>query len=161
MIKRQVIFVGVGVFNTVADYGLFMLLVMLLGLGAPLAGVISATVMMVVSFFLHKNLTWRDRGADNKVMWQFLLGTAVTMWAVRPVLMWCFEMMLDPLVVSFMARAESLEAIIGTAVVLSTLIFGFSTVVTLVLNYIFYNKIVFNPKKPRSLPSLTEPEKPE
>jgi putative flippase GtrA len=142
-VKRKLIFLAVGAFNTIADYAIFMVLTALLPLTVEVAGVVSGTIMMFVSFFLHKNFTWKDRSADagRKEMVEFLVGTAATMWLVRPLLMWLFGFLAP-----FYAWIASWLTIFSEDFIARTGVFGLATVVTLVLNYLWYHLVVFRGK---------------
>ncbi len=139
--KRKLVFLAVGVFNTLADYAIFMVLTSLAVFGLGLAGMISGTIMMIVSFFLHKNFTWKDRGTDNRAIGLFLLGTGATTWLVRPFMMGLFG-----LLAPFYIWIASWLTVFSGDFIVRTAVFGLTTLVTLTLNYLWYHFVVFKEK---------------
>ena len=146
--KRVGIFALVGVANTLFDYVLFMIFASFLN--NVLASVISATFAMILAFFLHSKFTWGDRKTSRSSMVQFLVVTAIVMWGIRPFIIWGLTAassgFMEPLYgfAHFVLRFLSYDFVVRTG------IFAIATLVTLTINYIIYNKVIFRSEESAS-----------
>lgn len=143
--KRIGIFAIVGVLNTIFDYVLFMIFAGFLS--NVLASMASATFAMVVSFFLHKRFTWGDRKTSRSSMIQFIAVTALVMWGIRPVVIWGLTAASTGFMEPLYGFAHFILGFLSYDFVVKTGIFAIATLVTLTVNYIVYNKIIFRNEK--------------
>jgi putative flippase GtrA len=64
---RGLKFGAVGVVNTAADFALYSMLTLAVGLGAVGANLISYSVGIILSFLLNRAWTFKDRGGSSMV----------------------------------------------------------------------------------------------
>ena len=143
--KRVGVFALVGVANTLFDYILFMIFAQFFN--NVVASVISAAFAMVVAFFLHKKFTWGDRATSRSSMIQFLAFTAAVMWGLRPLLIWGLTAASTGFMEPLYGLAHFILRFLPYNFVVQTGIFAIATLVTLTVNYLLYNKVVFNHEK--------------
>ena len=142
--KRILKFIGVGLACTAVDYAVYAFCVMVLfGGNTDMAGVgtvISGTVATFAAFILHSKITWRTRNPGKLGIVKFFLWNAFVVIAVRPVLALFFGLFGGLYEFGFMIFGG-----LGMTYefVESTGIFGLVLAVTMVLNYVFYDRIVF------------------
>ena len=145
--KRVGNFVWVGIVLTLIDYAVCELLVLLVfrdAAATSMATVVSGVVSTVVAFFMHSRITWRDRTMDTVAVIKFFAWNVAVMIMLRPFLVWVFG-----LLGWLYEFCYGLVAWMGISYdfVASTVAYGLVTVITLTLNYLFYDKFVFGEKK--------------
>lgn len=126
---QKVRFVGVGVVNTLIDFGVLFTLKSF-GLPAVSANVVSTTTAFCFSFFANKKYTFQTNGTNVKR--EILLFITVTLFGL-----WVLQSgtiaILNPLFVQFGMSADG-------ALLVAKLI---ATGVSLVWNYTLYSRVVF------------------
>ena len=145
--KRVGNFVWVGIVLTLIDYAVCELLVLVVfrdAAATSIATVLSGIVSTVAAFFMHSRITWRDRKMNTAAVVKFFLWNVAVMMVLRPFLVWVFGLM--GWLYEF---CYGLVAWMGIShdFVASTLAYGLVTVITLTLNYLFYDRFVFGEKK--------------
>lgn len=154
--KRPLIFLGVGMFNTLADfvfYSLLMLTVFRDG-NIALAGIVSGTFALLCAFATHSLITWRGRHVGLGTMVRFVLFTGFGMWVLRPILLSLFAN-LTGLYRWVYGVSETLGLPFSYEFIASTGAFGFMVVIVLIYNYLTYDRFVFSKT---NTPIRTEPE---
>jgi len=142
--RRPVIFLAVGIFNTLIDFAFYTLLtsVLLSNHSIALSGFISGTFALCCAFLTHGLITWRGSHLSLATALRFLAFTGAGMWILRPILLSLF-IKLDP----FYAWAADILRAIGLpfsdSFVANTGAFGFMIVILLAYNYLTYNRFVF------------------
>lgn len=145
---RPLLFLGVGIFNTLVDFGFYTLLTSVLlqrNDQIALAGIISGTFALVCAFLTHSFVTWRGAPIGPGTMVRFFLFTGFGMWVIRPILLtlfvgltglyrWVFEL------------TQTLGLPLSYDFIVNTGAFGFMVIIVLVYNYLTYDRFVF--KKP-------------
>ena len=142
--KRPLIFLTVGIVNTLLDFIFFTLLTtFVLKNNIALAGVISGTVALVFAFITHSFITWRGHHVTHKVILKFFVVTGFGMWVIRPLLLASFINLtgLYSLVYQF---SHTLHMPFSESFLANTGSFGFMIIVVLIYNYLIYDRIVFN-----------------
>jgi len=139
--KRIGIFAIVGVLNTIFDYILFMFLAMLFA--NEVASVISATFAMFIAFLLHSKFTWRDRKTSRTGIIQFLIINICVFWGIRTLIVWGLTNASTGWLEPLFRFAHWVLRFLPYEFVVRTGIFAITTIITLTLTYILYNKIVF------------------
>jgi putative flippase GtrA len=122
-------FATVGVINTVIDVGILFVL-KFFGIPVVVANIISTSVAFTFSFFANKNYTFNAKNTDTKR--EFLLFIIVTLYGL-----W----VLQSAVLYFTAPLFAAILPNGSISLLAAKIAA--TVVSLVWNYVFYNRVVF------------------
>ena len=146
--KRPLIFLAVGIVNTLLDFAFYTLLTQTILSGSDriaLAGIISGTFALVCAFTTHSLITWRGRGVTHKTVISFIVCTGIGMWLIRPLLLSIFIKMS----VVYEA-AHHLSTLLGLPLSLSfitnTGAFGFMAAILLMYNYVVYERFVFKNK---------------
>lgn len=122
---REIIkFGGVGVINTVIDFGLLNLLVVVFGWGVVPANTVSFTAAVMNSYFLNKYFTFREKG---KPAWlQFGTFFAIAL----------IGLVISNLLMHFLAAEEGWHYNLAKAV---------SAILVFAWNYIASKMLVFRP----------------
>jgi len=128
--QHQVVrYSAVGVINTVIDFGLLFLLKST-GLPIELANICSTGAAFVFSFFANKKYTFKT--TDTNVVREMVLFVVVTLFGL-----WVLQTIVINLT---MPMARQITSDQNIALLIAKLI---ATVVSLVWNYLLYNKVVF------------------
>lgn len=128
--QHQVVrYAAVGFINTVIDFGLLFLLKSL-GLPVELANICSTGTAFIFSFFANKKYTFKT--TDTNIAREMVLFVIVTLFGL-----WVLQTIVINLTMPF---AKQIVGDQNVSLLLAKLI---ATVVSLVWNYILYNKIVF------------------
>ncbi|MFZ1250261.1 MAG: GtrA family protein [Candidatus Microsaccharimonas sp.] len=125
--KIRFLFVGGGL--TALDFGLLFLFTSL-GINKFIANYISTTISMIVSFFVNKQFTFKNKSGNAKK--QFVLFIAVTitgLWVIQPIVIW-----LSDLLTSAYIADDAINLLIGKLI---------ATVASLIWNYLLYSRLVF------------------
>lgn len=120
-----------------------------------LVSLISTTITTFLAYFLHSKITWKERNPGKTGIIKFFIWNILIAVAITPFLTWLF---------GFITPVYQLAYNIFFAAhipfdydfVESTGVFCFTTLCTMILNYLFYDRIVFNSKKSR-FPQTTSP----
>jgi putative flippase GtrA len=128
--QHQVVRYGaVGVINTCIDFGLLFLLKSL-GLPVEFANICSTGTTFIFSFFANKKYTFKT--TDTNVAREIVLFVVVTLFGL-----WVLQTIVINLT---MPLAKQIVGDQNIALLIAKLI---ATVVSLVWNYVLYNKLVF------------------
>lgn len=122
-------FVIVGGGNTLLD---FVLLFLFTGLGVNkfVANYLSTGISMIVSFFVNKSFTFKNKtGNAKKQFVAFLVVTIIGLWVIQPLVIWVVTHLLTPYVPN-----EEINLFIAKLI---------ATVASLVWNYLLYSRLVF------------------
>lgn len=147
--KRPLIFLAVGICNTLLDFLFYTLLTQIVFAQASqigLAGIISGTFALLCAFATHNFITWRERPTDRKTVLRFFAFTGFGMWFLRPILLSIF-IRLKPLYIWAQEILQHIHIDLGYEFIAHTGAFGFMVIVVLVYNYLVYDRYVFLDKK--------------
>lgn len=154
--KRPIIFTVIGIVNTLIDYIIYSVLVLLIFRNTDqlvTAGTISALITTIFAYILHHSFTWRDRKASSFTVAKFLLANALMALVARPAMVFIFSKF-TPLYQLAFDISLALHLPVSQDFVISTGVFAFITIATLIINYFVYSRLVFNeelsPKRPKS-----------
>ncbi len=149
--RRPMIFLGVGVFNTLVDYLFYTFLTRAL-LTDPqqigLAGVLSGTFALLCAFTTHALITWRGANLSHKTLGKFFVFTGFGMWVIRPLLLNTF-IHFNGLYAWVHQILLRLNLPFDRAFIANTCAFGLMVLVVLIYNYFVYDRYVFR-KHPAS-----------
>lgn len=147
--KRVLKFVGVGLGVTIVEYIIYTILMMTLFGGnaemAPLATGISGAIAMIVAFLMHSKITWQERDPGKIGVVKFFAWNILLVALIRPGLAAFFELLVGLYQFAFMI-VEAIHIPFSYDFVQSTGIYVLTTAVSMVLNFICYEKIVFGTK---------------
>lgn len=127
---EKIRFLIIGGINTVLD---FVLLFFFVGLGVDkiIANYFSTGVTMIISFFANKSYTFKNNSpATKKQFGLFIVVTASGLWALQPLIIWLVS--------------TSLHDSIANQSILLFIAKLIATVASLLWNYLFYSRLVFN-----------------
>ena len=147
MIDRVFKYIGVGVTATVIDFGVYTLFMIIFGEREefrPIAQMIAGVVSTISAYFMHSRITWKMRDPGRKGVAMFFVWNALTVLVIRNFLFG----VLDGLV-GLWQFAYMLLGWTGFSYdfVESTAIYILVIVITMVLNYLVYDKLVFSSDK--------------
>lgn len=108
--------------------------------------IISYLLATILAFILHSKITWRERvvAKHNKVM--FFVWNGVTAVVISPLFTWLFAQ-IKPFYGFLFGISSALHLPFDYNFVESTTIFILVNIVTMVLNYLFYDRLVFQEKR--------------
>lgn len=136
-------FVGVGVTVTLADFLIYSLMVMVVFAKntdmVGVASVVSGVLATVLAYIMHSRITWKTRDPGKYGVIKFFVWNALMVMFMRPFLTWMFG-----LLTGLYEFAHMILPFFSFEFVESTGIYVLMTAVVMVLNYIFYDKLVFS-----------------
>lgn len=105
---------------------------------------ISYAIAAILAYILHSKITWKERPVTKRGVVMFFVWNGVMVF-VSLGLTWLFGK-ITPLYEFAYNISSAIHLPFDYAFVESTGIFGLTTAVAMVLNYIFYDKLVFGDK---------------
>ena len=147
--KRQVKYVAVGLTITIFNFGVYTLLARVIFNNNDLlwlATLIGTGLAAILAFFLHSKITWKERPPKKSGVAMFFVWNGIMTFALGPFLTWFFRLFtpvyeLAHNISSFLRFPFSYEFVESTGV------FVFASLVVMVLNYMFYDKLVFGSRR--------------
>lgn len=150
MLNRILKFVGVGVACTIIDYALYSLFAVVIFGGNQnlywLATIISGTVATFAAYELHSHITWKERDPGKYGIVKFFAWNIFLVIAIRPVLTILFGFLTGLYQFAFMIF-DGVGLPFSYDFVESTGVFVLMIAVTMILNFLFYNRIIFGTAK--------------
>lgn len=119
-----------------------------------LDSIISYTLATILAYFLHSKITWQERPVTKRGIVMFFFWNGITAIAISPLFTWLFGF-ITPVYEFTHNIFNTLHIPFDYNFVESTGIFCFTTAVTMVLNYFFYDKLVFGDQEPKTNPETT------
>lgn len=156
--KRPLIFIGVGIFNTLLDFAFYTLLTQTVFKGADsiaLAGIVSGTFALACAFTTHSLITWKGRQKSKGTVLRFVLFTGFGMWVIRPILLALF-IHLTPIYNLAFSISSALKLPFTYDFIANTGAFGFMAVIVLIYNYLVYDRFVFKQNEESTVTSDAE-----
>lgn len=145
--QRILKFAGVGIAATIADFLLYELALHTVFQGNLTASAIAAGVgATFVAYIGHSKITWKTRDPGKWGIVKFFLWNAFMVALVRPILVWFFDL-LTGLYEFGLWLCQAIHLPFDYEFVESTGVYILMTIVTLVLNYLFYGRVVFSKEK--------------
>ena len=132
--KKPVLFAIIGGINTVLDFLLLFVFVNFAGFPKVVANTLSTGITFIISFFANKKYTFS--GGGENVKREFLLFTIITLfglWVLQNIVI----SILAPTVKTFFAD-ENLALLVAKLL---------ATGVSMVWNFVMYDKVVFKQKE--------------
>lgn len=150
--SRILKFAGVGFIAAVLDYAVYEVCVLTFLSGfdfkQPLAIVIAGAVSTVAAFFLHSNITWKERDPGKFGVIKFFIWNILIIEILRPQLTVLFDLEFFHNFYQFVYMLVGWIPLFSSYVfVSSTTSYVLITIITMTLNFIFYEKFVFGSKK--------------
>ena len=143
----------IGIILTVFNFLIFTFLAQIIFNNNDLLwvdSIISYTLATFLAYFLHSKITWKERNPGKNGVVKFFAWNFLTALAISPFLTWLFGF-ITPIYQFAFNFSSAIHLPFEYDFIESTGIFCFTTIITMVLNYLFYDKLVFgktSPKKP-------------
>lgn len=141
----KVVYVMVGVTVTLINYVMYLTLAPIFGDSdwRTVAG--AGFIAVITALILHSRLTWRKRQTSRLAVVEFLVYNLFLITVLQPALMWFFNQSFWNWLYDF---AFWLTDWVGWPVefVRRTGIFGLTAAITMVVNFLVYDRIVFSKK---------------
>lgn len=106
---------------------------------------ISYALSAILAYILHSKITWKERPVTKRGIAMFFLWNGITAFAISPFFTWLFGL-IKPLYEFAFSISSAIHLPFDYAFVESTGVFILTAAVTMALNYIFYDKLVFGGK---------------
>lgn len=108
--------------------------------------IISYLLATVLAYILHSRITWKERNPGKTGIIKFFAWNLLTALAISPFLTWLFGL-ITPLYEFVFNISATIHLPFDYDFIESTGIFGLTTIITMTLNYLFYDKLVFRKDK--------------
>lgn len=110
-----------------------------------LASIISYLLATFLGYLLHSKITWKERKIEKNGILNFFLWNFATALLISPALTWLFGL-LTPLYEFAFSLSSAINLPFDYNFIESTAIFCLTALITMILNYFFYDKLVFRTK---------------
>ena len=141
-------FVGVGI--TLFNYALFAIISNILIDNNNLlwlSNLIATALTTIVAYIAHSKITWKERHVTKVAIIRFFIWNALLAFLIAPSLTQLFGM-LTPLYDFAYNISSALHLPFTYEFILTTGAFGLNSVVIMIINFLFYDRFVFQKKKP-------------
>lgn len=119
-----------------------------------ICSVISYSLATILAYILHSRITWKERPVSTRGIVMFFVWNSITAFIISPFFTWLFTF-LTPLYQFAFSISEAIHLPFDYEFIESTGVFVLTNIITMILNYIFYDKLVFgdsNKKPSKSTP---------
>ncbi len=108
--------------------------------------IISCMLAAILAYILHSKITWKERSVTKRGIVMFFIWNGLLAMVICPFLTWMFGF-ITPVYEFAYNIFSAIHIPFDYAFVESTGIFCFTTAITMILNYLFYDKLVFGAEK--------------
>ena len=122
-----------------------------------IASIISYLFATFLGYFLHSRITWKERTTTKRSIIIFFAWNFLTALAISPFFTWLFSL-IAPVYQFAYQISSNLHLPFTYEFVESTGIFGFTAVVTTIMNYLVYDKLTFKYANPKNDASSKSPK---
>lgn len=146
--KRTARYLIVGIAITLFNYGLYAILANLIINNNDLlwlSNLIATTVTTIVAYIAHSKITWKERRVTKHSIVRFFIWNALLAIAIGPSLVQLFSL-LTPLYEFAYNIFQTLHIPFSYEFTLTTGAFVLTSIVTMTLNFLFYDRFVFGKK---------------
>ena len=105
--------------------------------------IISYCLATILAYILHSKVTWKERTPSKSGVINFFIWNGITGLAISPLLTWLFGS-ITPIYKLAFDFSSIIHLPFDYNFIESTGIFVFTTCITMILNYLFYDKFVFD-----------------
>lgn len=147
--KRASRYVIIGIIVTIFNYGLYTILANLIINNNNLLWLstfISTALTTILAYILHSKITWKERHIAKTTVYRFFIWNAILAVAIGPWLTQLFSLF-TPLYDLTHNIFNTLHLPFAYEFIQSTGAFILTSIVIMVLNYLFYDKFVFQKTK--------------
>lgn len=153
--NRPLLYLLVGLTNTVLDFMLYTLLTQTIfndPSDIAFAGILSGTVALIVAFVTHSQVTWRGAHMSLSTILRFIVFTGIGMWVIRPILLSIF-INLDIIFEPIFSMSQVAHLPFNKIFITNTGAFCCMLLIVLIYNYFVYDRFVFQ-KNGRKQPTV-------
>ena len=144
IVQKIMKFTGVGIVATLIEYLTYQFGVnVIFGGNLTLSAVLSGVVATFAAYLMHSKITWKTRDPGKYGVVLFFIWNAIAVFAIRPPLTWVFEQLDGLYQFAYMLTSW----VFSYEFVRSTGVYVLMSVITMILNYLVYEKVVFTKKK--------------
>ena len=147
--KRTGKFVIIGIILSLFNFAIYTFLARVIFNSNELLwldSIISYILATILAFFLHSRITWRERHPTKKGVFMFFFWNLITAIIISPVFTWLFSQ-LKPFYEFIFGITSAIHLPFDYNFIESTTVFCLTTCVTMILNFLFYDKLVFGEQK--------------
>ncbi len=147
--KRVGKFTIIGIFLTVFNFLIYTFLARVIFNGNDLLwliSIISYALATVLAYILHSKITWKEQPVTKHGILMFFVWNGITAIAISPFFTWLFSL-IKPLYELLFNFSNFLHLPFDYNFVESTTIFCLVGAITMILNYLFYDRLVFGKEK--------------
>lgn len=147
--KRASRYIIVGIILTVFNYGLYSVLANFVIKNNDflwLSTLISTIITTFVAYFSHSKITWKERKITKTAKYKFFIWNLTFAFAVGPWITQLFSL-ITPLYDLAFNICQAINIGFSYDFVQSTGAFALTSLVIMILNYLFYDKFVFGKTK--------------
>lgn len=109
------------------------------------SSIISTSLSVILAYILHSKITWKERKPTKKGIAGFFIWNAFCALVVGPVMTWFFGLFKWLYEFGY-NLCNAIHIPLDYNFIESTGIFVLVSIVSMILNYLFYDKFVFNEK---------------
>lgn len=131
---KALIFAGIGVLNTLLDLVLYVVFSSVFGIPKAGANIMSTSLALVFSYFMNSRFTFKAQKFTRRSFILYIVVTLFGLWVLQTVIIYALTHLLGN-------RLDFLPTALATAFPKLC-----ATAVTLVWNYVWYNKVIFKDK---------------
>ena len=143
--KRTSKYVVIGIILTLFNFGVYTIIARFIINNNELlwlSNLIATFITAILAYILHSKITWKERNPGRSGVYKFFAWNLALAFAISPFLTWIFGLM--TFIYDFAFNISSaLHLPFDYNFIQSTGAFGFTALVTMFLNFFFYDKIVF------------------
>lgn len=139
--------VGVGL--TLFNYGLYTVLANLIIKNNDLlwlSSFIGTFITTILAYILHSRITWKERNIEKIAIYKFFIWNAILTFIIYPVLTQLFSF-ITPLYDLAYNICQNLHINFSYDFVQSTGAFVLTSIVTMIMNFLLYDRFVFGESK--------------
>lgn len=139
----------IGVILTIFNYGSYAILANLIINNSDLlwlSSLIASALTTILAFVLHSQITWRERNPGKTGIYKFLIWNVILTIIINPGLTQLFSL-LTPLYQLAYNICTAIHIPFTYEFVQSTGAFVLTAIITMIINFLFYDKFVFDNSK--------------
>ena len=148
--SRTIKFALVGSFLALANFAIYTFLARVIFSSNELLwldSLISYLLATFLAYFMHSRITWKERHPGQFGVIKFFLWNFLTALLISPFFTWLFKL-ITPFYEFIFNISTAIHLPFDFNFIESTGVFVLTTCVTMILNYFFYDKLVFGTAKP-------------
>lgn len=111
-----------------------------------LDSIISYTLATILAYILHSRITWQERPVTTHGIIMFFVWNGITAIAISPFCTWLFTF-ITPFYEFIFQISTTIHLPFDYNFIESTTIFIIVNAITMILNYLFYDRLVFGKTK--------------